>query len=67
MFVLFSFFCFFNLNAQRTFDFTEVASGLSNPVDITNDGFNIDRLYAVQQGGAIRLIEKINGISKIKQ
>lgn len=61
MFILFSLFCFFSSSAQLDFEFTEVASSFSNPVDIANDGFNVDRLYIVQQSGEIKLMKKNNG------
>lgn len=62
MFILLCFFSFSSLMAQLTFDFDEIEDGFSNPVDITNDGFNTDRLYVLQQAGVIKLMVKnING------
>jgi glucose/arabinose dehydrogenase len=51
-------FIFTNTWAQPTLSFTQLADGLSGPLDIKNAGDGSDRLFIVEQGGLIKIYKK---------
>jgi glucose/arabinose dehydrogenase len=50
----------FQLFAQPSYDFNEIAIGFSRPIDIANAGDGTNRLFVAEKQGIIRIIELDN-------
>ena len=57
VFVFFLLFCCLNINGQPTLQFVLAHSGFSSSVDISNAGDGSNRLFIVEKGGTIKIIE----------
>ena len=58
---LFAFLCFtYVLAAQPALEFATVATGFNSPVDITAPNDGTDRLFVVEQGGTVRIVDQLS-------